>query len=374
MKLALVLSGGGARAAYQVGVIKYLSDAFGDRFTPNIFCGTSAGAINAVFLAQHVSNLRVGANELANLWGNLSVGEVYSLNDIKLSHLGFRIALNFAVGRGWKWIGNIRSVFDTNPLRQLLTRILDMEKIHANVSNGVIDAITVTATEYGTGKAIIFVESNNKSLHWKRVQRESRQEQLSVEHILASASIPLVFPSVNLNGIYYGDGSMRDTSPFSPPAKLGADKILAIGIRSVEAHIGMPATEYPSIASIGGTIADSIFIDALDADFENLSRINRILSHGQIAHYKPIEAFFIRPTSDLGAPALGYVDEIPPMLKRVFQTFGQSNASSSDFLSYLLFAGGYAKQLIHMGYEDGRRLHDSIERFLQDEESTTFVA
>lgn len=366
MKLALVLSGGGARAAYQVGVIKYLLENFSEHFQPTIFCGTSAGAINTVFLAQYADNLQYGIDKLIESWSNLAVPDIYKVSaDFKPSHMGMNLAMSLLLRRKWEYMSHIRSVFKTDPLRNHLSKIIDFDRVHGLIKNEKVDAITVTATEYGSGKAIVFVESNRKQLSWVRVKRESRQVELSVEHIMASSAIPLVFPAINVEGVYFGDGSMRDKSPFSPAAKLGADKIFAIGIRPGHMDVGYAATEYPSLASIGGTLAEGIFIDAFDADYENLSRINSILkSHSSVGYYKPIDAFFLRPSHDLSMLANDYITEIPPIVRNLFSAIGNNGTSSADFLSYLLFSGGYAARLIRMGYEDGRKEHARIEQFL----------
>lgn len=373
MKLAIVLSGGGARAAYQVGVLKYLIEKMPHLFQPTIFCGTSAGAINALFLAQHMDSISTGVRELERTWAALSVGDIFDVPDLNLSKLGMKVAYDAFRGQLWKNLSEFQAVFDTRPLAHLLSRIVDMDKIHGYINDKSIDALTVTTTEYGTGKAVIFLESHHKHLTWNRVQRESRNVQLTIQHIVASAAIPMLFPAIPIDGVYYGDGSMRDKSPFSPPAKLGADKILAIGVRSLEVNQMEPARKYPSIASIGGTLADSIFVDALDSDYEHLSRINKIIAHNKLPSYKNIEALFIRPSMDLGASAVSHIREIPPMIRRVFQGFGSSDSSSSGFLSYLLFAGGYARDLMRMGYEDGRRNHAQLESFLTDDNETSVI-
>lgn len=364
MKIALVLSGGGARAAYQVGVLKYLAENFKEEFRPTILCGTSAGAINAAFLAQYMDDFENGVNELVRLWEGLSVTDIFTVQDVNLSKIGFKLAIDAVRGRLWKNISRFQSVFDTTPLANFLNQIINVDKIHANVENRYLDALTTTVTEYGTGKAIIFVESLSRDLAWSRVQRESRNVQITVQHVLASAAIPLVFPSIPIDGVYYGDGSMRDKSPFSPAAKLGADKIFAIGVRSLDMQASHPSKIYPSIASIGGTLADSIFVDALDADYENLSRINRILEMSQLPTYKAIDAFFLRPTHDLGRPANAHLRNLPPKYRNVFQGFGTSRDASSGFLSYLLFLSDYARELIQMGYEDGKKSHAEFAKFL----------
>jgi len=375
MKLAVILTGGGARAAYQVGVLRYLVDHFEQQFKPKIWCGTSAGAINTAFMAQFANDLKRGAHNLTKTWAGLNVEDVYEISWWLIIKMGFRWVLDALLGK-FIYVSRYRSLLNTQPLDRFLRRIIDVNRINKLVASGDLEALTFSATEYGTGKNICFLINRNKELRWQRHQRESRNTHLSIELVMASASIPFFFPAVKVFGIYYGDGSLRDKFPLSPATKLGADKILSIGVSSHRGDFIEPARHYPTMSTIGGALFDSIFLDSLDTDMESLNRINRLIkaSGKNIEGHREINAFQIRPSQDMGALAAKYYGELPRIMRHVFRGIGKTmDESSSDFLSYVLFSGSYAKELIELGYRDAQSEHQALKDFFEVSHKTDAV-
>lgn len=365
--LALVLSGGGARAAYQAGVVCAMAERAPDLSVP-ILTGVSAGAINTISLASHPGSFSESAKALRDEWSRLTIDHVY------------RVQVQGVWRPALRWLGRrlfrrehdtvVRGLFDMSPLCEFLSAQRDLANIEAKIRRGEVRAVALSATCYGSGETITFVQGIDDLPMWQRSQRKAVRQALTWDHVLASSAIPLVFPAVQLGQAHYGDGSVRQAAPLAPAIHLGARRILAIGMRPVwgRRRVGPDASAYPSAAQIIGTLFHAIFLDALDADAERLERVNRTLE-GLPADslpdgLRPIKLLVLRPSQDLGAMARPHWNRLPPVMRSLVRSIGGRREGSADFLSYLLFDPAYTEPLMELGYEDTMANWDEIERFL----------
>jgi NTE family protein len=374
--VGLVLSGGGARGAYQVGAILALAEILGQKTAPfSVLAGVSAGAINTVPLGIGADNFPGTARHLAEIWRSLTPERVYRTDAPNLTRLGARWIKDLTMGGV---LGGSRSTFllDTQPLRELLERELDCSRLQEHITSGALRGIAVSATNYLTGSTVTFFDGAPEIKPWVRHGRVSLREQISVDHILGSAAIPVFFPPVNVNGKLFGDGGIRMTTPLSPAIHLGAEKIVAIGIRyrrSLEQTLAMnqePATTNVSIAQISGVLLNAVFLDSLDNDIERLERINRTLGFVPDADRKKnpdflrrIPALVLRPSQDLGRLAADQYDKFPAMLRHLLRGIGATGDSGWDLLSYVAFQPGYVNTLIELGRNDTLARRAEVERF-----------
>lgn len=375
-RLGIVLSGGGARGAYQVGVLRYLGRKLGDR-RPPILTGVSAGAINTGFLASHRGDLDAATRDLKEKWTELRFRDVMQSDPLTMGWIVLRWFATLATG-GFRLTPRARSLVDNRPLEHYLSGLVDPERIQENVDDDRLRAAAVTATSYQTGRTVTFVQGEEGLRMWRRPQREARREQLTLDHVMASAAIPLLFPAVQLGDGYYGDGSVRQTAPLAPAIHLGARSILAISSRyprDVE-EACRPAVEgYPPIAQIGGVLANSSFLDTLETDARWLRRVNRLVSkipeeERRRERLQEIDLLVIRPSRDLGRLAAEYERELPRTLRFLTGGLGSRESESPDLVSYLLFERGYLRHLVELGERDAERQWPRLARFLDvDEES-----
>ncbi|MBI4502316.1 MAG: patatin-like phospholipase family protein [Gemmatimonadetes bacterium] len=366
--LALVLSGGGARASYQVGVIAALAERVPDLAIP-IITGVSAGAINAAFIAGHPGPLSRAITELRGHWLRLNPETVYRFKTMRLARWSMRLLTQFALRR-MEGLRTVRGVMDMRPLTRFLAEIINFPGIEANVLSGRLRAVALTTTSYTTGQTVTFVQGVQDIRVWERVQRAALYTRLSLAHVMASSAIPLIFPAVRIGDSFYGDGSVSQTAPLSPAVHLGARRILAVGMRSKHTtRILSPDAEYPTTAQVMALLFNAVFLDAIDSDAERLERMNRLLSllsPGQSPPdgLRPVDFIMLRPTRDLGTLAEGMRLNLPPTFERVVQSMGGKGEGAQDFLSYLLFDPEYTGLLMELGYEDTLAAWDRIERFL----------
>ncbi len=365
--LALVLSGGGARAAYQAGVVCAIAEQAQDLSVP-ILTGVSAGAINTISLASHPGPFGESAKVLRDEWSRLTIDHVYRVQVQGLWRPAFRWLGRRLLGREHDTV--VRGLFDMSPLCEFLSGQRDLANIEAKIVGGEVRAVALSATCYGSGQTVTFVQGTDDLTMWERSQRKAVRQPLTWDHVLASAAIPLVFPAVQLGKAHYGDGSVRQAAPLAPAIHLGARRILAIGMRPVwgrrrfQRNVG----EYPSAAQIIGTLFHAIFLDALDADAERLERVNRTLEALPEASLpdglRPIDLLVLRPSQDLGAMARPHWNRLPPVMRSLVRSIGGRREGSADFLSYLLFDPAYTTPLMELGYEDTMANWGMIERFL----------
>ena len=366
--LALVLSGGGARASYQVGVVAALAEKNPDLLFP-IITGVSAGAINAAFLAGHAGSLKTAITALQGHWLRLTPETVYRFKTVKLARWALRLMTQFALRR-LEGLRTVRGVMDMRPLSRFLAEIIDFPGIEANVLSGRIRAVALTATSYTTGQTVTFVQGVQDIRVWERAQRAAVYTRLTLGHVMASSAIPLIFPAVKIGESFYGDGSVSQTAPLSPAVHLGARRILAVGMRSRHTtRIVTPDAEYPTTAQVMALLFNAVFLDAIDSDAERLVRMNRVISLVPPDREIPdglraVEFLMLRPSRDLGTLAEGMRYNLPPTFERVIQSMGGKGEGAQDFLSYLLFDPEYTGLLMELGYDDTLKSWDRVERFL----------
>lgn len=367
---ALLLTGGGARAAYQVGVLKAISSKLprNQKSPFKVICGTSAGAINAVSMACYASCFHLGVKKTEWVWKNFTTDQVYAST---WRGVFGHLALNYLSKFSKKGKQRATSLFDNRPLKNLLQEVIDYKRIDRNILSDHLDAVSVAASSYNNGDSIAFFQSSSAQ-NWSRAKRKGIKTMLSTRHLMASAAIPLVFPSVKIDEHYYGDGSIHQLSPLSPPIHLGADKILIIGVEQPDSDNVLGDPEFfPNSATITGHLLDTVFTDSLNSDLERLERINSTLEHvpDSKTDLKPVNTLLINPTRNFTLIAKNYYDEIPGAIRFLLKLIGVNRNSESTLMSYILFEKPFTKKLIEIGYEDGLARLDEIMTFLELETS-----
>jgi NTE family protein len=355
--IGLVLTGGGARGAYQAGVLSALLEICqeaGLAWPFKILTGTSAGGINACLLASHVSrgNLMAISQTLQDVWGGLSSSQVIDARATSLTANGINWLRSLSMG-GVRTTKKNLALLDNSPLRELLSKHLDFSSVKEAIAKGHISALSLSMVNYSSGISRAFFMANEKEKGWKRVKREGLASELSVEHVMASSAIPLVFPPVKIDDQWYGDGSLRDYTPLSPAIKLGAKKLVIIGVRKRDQPVPEDFAS-PTPAKIFSTILNGILLDALDTDLERLFRINSTLEKvpGQeVGELKPIDARVFTPSRILSTIAEEEAGALPRTLQFLINGLGNKH-EASDLISYILFEKNYTRRLIELGRAD----------------------
>jgi NTE family protein len=372
--LALTLTGGGARGAYQAGVLARIGEALDD-LQFGVITGVSAGAINAAFVANHRGTFGGAARELAQLWNKLSTEEVLRGTPVELARNVTRWGVQLLSG-GRETLPRVRGLLDTEPLRALLTRVLcdeegELSGVRHNLAHGRLGALAVTTTSYATGQAITFAQHapGHPRVFWERPYRQGQSAVIGVDHVMASAAIPLLFPAVKIGTSWHGDGSVRQAAPLSPALRLGARRLLVIStVREPCDHPREHATDdpYPSLARIVGVTLNSLLYGHTEYDAEQLRRITdlvRALPPPGSA-FKPIELFLMRPSADLALIAAEYEHKLPRALRYLTRGLGTRDENSTDLLSTLLFDAAYTERLVECGRRDAERQLDALVRFV----------
>lgn len=378
--LGLLLTGGGARSAYQAGVLRYIADAFPEAYFP-IQTGVSAGAINAAHLGNHTGTFEEAVDHVVGTWEGRELDEIIELES------GFGLLWDMlwdatATPPEHPTSADVRSthgLLDTTPLAASLREQLDLSDgtlagVPPNLADGRLRALAVVTTNYATGQTVTWVQGENFDA-WERPDRIGRQTQLTVDHVMASTALPLVFPAVRIDNSWYGDGGIRLSAPLAPAVHLGADTILAISTqyaRSRAESEQIELTEHPPAAQIVGVLMNSIFLDSLPQDAHTMHRINTLLEelprrkrHGM----RPVELLQIRPSVDLGRLAHDYKDRVPGPIQTLTSGLGTRGRESPDWLSVLLFHPDYIDRLLEIGYEDAHEMHDRLEAVLSNAEA-----
>ena len=373
-RAGLVLTGGGARAAYQVGVVKAVRDILGSpaRNPFPIVCGTSAGAINAATLAVFADNFSRAVGNLLEVWEHMHCDQIYHTDPWRIMKTGARwLAALMLVSRR-----NPVSLLDNQPLREMLEKNLDFEKIQTHIDSGALYAVCVTASGYTTGQSVSFFQGGSGLEGWERNQRIGAAVPLKLELLLASAALPFIFPAVKVHREYFGDGSMRQIAPVSPALHLGADRVLIVGTgRPAPEQVRARSNVYPSLAQIAGHALNSIFLDSLMVDIERMERINRTVrlippdklsdSNFQL---RPVKVLFITPSQPLERIAARFIHELPPTVRFILRPTGALNRSGSNLASYLLFEESFCRALIDLGYQDTISRESEVKEFFEPEE------
>ncbi len=384
-KVGLVLSGGGARAAYQVGVLKAIARLMpvdsGNPF--QIISGTSAGAVNAVAMASYASHYRLGVRHLERIWKNFSCDQVFRSDLPSLLPWLGRFFLNSFFG--YK-AGEPASLLNNEPLRGLLQQVISFENIQKSIDAGDLHALAVTASGYASGESVSFFQATNAVKNWQRTRRVGVRSRINVEHLMASSAIPAVFPAVQINREFFGDGAIRQLAPISPALHMGADKIVVVGV-SGEAHKRKKResmSRYPSVAKIMNHMFNAAFLDSMESDVERLTRINRTLAKipEEVKNLpgfelRPVDILEISPSESIDDIAARHARELPKSLTMFFKGSGSTHKSGAGVLSYLLFERGFCRDLIQHGYDDAMRRKEDILRFFCEddcEENTTIKA
>lgn len=371
-KAALVLTGGGARAAYQVGVLSAIRELWGRRSGNPfpILCGTSAGAINAVALGVYADNFGKAVRKVAWIWRHFHVDQVYRSDLAALAATS--VHWGSALLTGWLVRQTPRALLDNTPLACLLDATLDFTAIGRAIEHGNLHAVSVTASGYTSGESLVFFQSRDEVKGWRRAQRIGVPTTLGLPHLMASSAIPFVFPAVPIHREYFGDGSMRQLAPISPAIHLGAQRILVIGSGRLTEEGRQRADAYPSLAQIAGHAMSSIFLDSLAVDLERLERINQTVGGMSAAHrqaagvaLRPIEALVIAPSRRIDTIAGQYRKSLPRALRAVLRGVGAMRPEGSTLLSYLLFEPGFTRALMSLGYDDTMARRQAVTDFLR---------
>lgn len=372
-KIGLMLSGGGARAAYQVGVLKALADILPkDSTNPfPIICGTSAGAINAAALGIYAAQFREAIWRLVHVWGNFHVDHVFRSDMSGLTSSALHWMAAISIGGLGKY--NPVSLLDREPLEALLAHYLPFDKVQDSIDNELLDALCITASSYSTGHSVSFFQGREALLPWVRANRIGVRSQIGVEHLLASSAIPFVFAAERIGDDFYGDGTMRQNAPTSPALHLGADKLFIIGNKhdAPTSELQKRIDRNPSLGQIAGHVLDSIFLDNVSMDVERIERINRNLSQIPEKHLpensvtmRKVEIIYISPSRDLYSIAQKHFNLMPKSVRIFLRGLGTSRKRSSNLISYLLFEKEYCRELIALGYGDTIERKDEVMNFM----------
>jgi len=373
-RLGLILTGGGARAAYQIGVLKAISESMPRRARCPfpIICGTSAGALNAAALAANAQNFRKGVQYLANTWKGFHANQIYRTDPIGV----FNNSMLWFAGMLFSAIGinklNQVSLLDNSPLVEFLEDMVPYQDIQKNIDAGLLHALSITASGYGSGQSVTFYQGVKELEPWRRTGRVGTPAQIEIRHLLASAALPFFFPAVPINREHFGDGSMRQIAPISPALHLGATKVLIIGV-TINGYTDQSGrndiSEYPTLARIAGHALNSIFLDSMEVDLERLKKINDLVAImpeevRDRANLRHVDVLVVSPSQPLEKIAERYVAEMPWTIRLLLRLLG-AKRSGGILISYLLSESKYTGALIDLGYQDALKRREEILGFLE---------
>lgn len=371
--LGLILPGGGARNAYQVGVLKAVEELLPDN-QPSPFpvvTGTSAGSLNAGMIASRSSDFSDGLHRLLGMWENLHMDMVVKTDVKTATKTGAQWIWSFASGGMGQ--SQPKSLLDNSPLRLLIESHVNLARMRQCIQAGQLQALGITASSYGQGASITYFEGDETIPEWERTRRFGKQARLRIDHFMASIAIPVVFPAVMLQNAYHGDGSMRESAPLSPALRLGANKLLIISVRNPPDKLSNHTPPvYPNLGQIAGYMFDTLFIDRLDADIERLDRINFALTKTRQSSFqhndallRPIEFLVISPSVDIRDIVAKHTRSFPRSMRVLLSGLGAMTKEGRPLTSYLLFDSAFARELIELGYQDGYAQRDKLQELLE---------
>lgn len=373
--MGLVLTGGGARAAYQVGLLRHLSRRYPELRIP-IITGVSAGAVNAAHLASHHGTFGQAVEELTGLWSELTPERVFRVDPGSLAWTAARWGLRLMSG-GIMPAPDVRAFMDTQPLRDTLEEALAcvdgvITGIDYNLARGALRALAISTTNYATGQSVVWLHGRGVR-RWIRPQRVSVQTQMRLDHVMASAALPIFFPAIRIGADYYGDGGVRLTAPLSPALHLGATRILAISTRydRSQEQADRPAIQgYPPPAQVLGVLFNSIFLDLIDQDVVRMERMNHLLARvpeEDRLGMRYVRLVVVRPSQDLGKMAGDYEPRLPRAFRYMIRGLGTTETGSPDMLSMIMFQPDYLNALIALGEADAEARGDEIAALMTDD-------
>lgn len=368
-QVGLVLTGGGARGAYQAGVLVGISELMGtDANLFPIITGISAGTINAAFLACYKGSFKESAKRLWDIWSTLKSDRVFHQTKTGFASIALRALMNI-------YFGNVvkshlpDALLDSAPLNQIVRELIDVDAIKLRIDAGELTGVSFSATNFNTGMVTSFYEADSSILPWKTKDRLGQKTKLNHKHVMASSAIPGIFKLEEIDNEYFGDGSTRVTFPLAPAIRLGANKIIAIDMRCAEMRSCekiVPAGQSPKLGEIFASLLDAIFSDSLDRDVERLTIVNElVLKNESHPKWRCIDCLLIRPSQHLGEMAKETYHTFSPHLRRILSVFGQSEATSADLMSHLAFETVYIAKLLHLGREDALRRQSEIRPFFE---------
>jgi NTE family protein len=373
-RVGLILTGGGARAAYQVGVLKAIAELL-PRNAHNPFqviCGTSAGALNAATIAVNARNFRKGVRYLNNIWKNFHANQVYrtDLAGVSINTMLWVTGI-FLSGLGINKFKNV-SLLDNSPLVELLEEVMPCEKIQESIDAGLLHALSITASGYGSGQSVTFYQGVSEIVPWRRARRVGIPTKIQTKHLLASSALPFFFPATQINREYFGDGSMRQIAPISSALHLGATRLLIISVKADETMEQLNRSDigdYPSLAQIAGHAMNGLFLDSMEVDLERVQRINNLVAMmpeemSKRADFKQVDVLVIKPSQPIEKIAERYVAEFPWTIRVLLRLIGAAHHSGATLVSYLLSEGSFCRALIDLGYQDAMARRDEVLHFL----------
>ena len=380
--LGFVLTGGGARGAYQVGVLRWIARHWPELDVP-ILTGVSAGAVNIAKLAAHHGTFRQAVDELTALWSELTPERVFHVDPGTLLSTAFRWAFRLMSG-GTTATPNVRGFLDTTPLRDLLEEVLvsvdgRINGIEYNLARGSLKAVALITTSYTTGQTVVFVQGRAVK-PWVRPLRRTVLTELTIDHVMASAALPIFFPAVRIGEHWYGDGGVRLAAPLSPGLHLGANRLLAISTRYDRTQVESDTPTivgYPPPAQVLGLLLNAVFLDLVDQDAVRLERLNLLLEElppDKREGMRPVELLVLRPSVDLGRLAAEFEPQLPKAFRFMTRGLGTRETKSPDLLSMLMFQPDYIARLIHIGEADAEARAGEIIRLMEEEEPRAVTA
>ena len=368
-KMGLVLTGGGARGAYQAGVVSAVAELaceLGVQQPFPVLTGISAGSINVGYLATHARDMVKATKRLVGIWEHLSSDQVFKVGGLSLLGIGVRGVLQLISG-GILSEKHARALLNTAPLRQLIESNMSVLEIQKNIEQGVVEGVAISALNYSNGVSNTFFQSHKRIEPWIRIRRTSERAQICPDHVMASTAIPLLFPPQKVGDVYFGDGSLRNYTPLSPAIKLGADRLLVVGVRKeLEDGVDEEAAD-PSPGRIFSVLLNSILLDAIDIDYERLCRINQTMDKLKPwagTELKAVEPLIIRPSEDIGVIATQEAAAMPRLMRYLLRGLG-SPEENQGLISYLLFEPAFTKRLTALGRKDVFARREEIQAFFR---------